>query len=96
MFALRSSKDIAGSEWACTCNNKAQATSSLDATPQVLGLIIGAGQARVANSQSHRIAPLFMIFMKGDEDCNWMAEVSGDLEAKSFRAQLNSREMSFA
>ena len=37
-----------------------------------------------------------MIFMKRDEDCNWMAEVSRDLEAASVRAQLNSREMSFA
>ena len=37
-----------------------------------------------------------MIFMKGDEDCNGMIEVSRDLEATTVRAQLNSREMSFA
>ena len=37
-----------------------------------------------------------MIFMKGDEDCNWMTEVSGGLEAATVRAQLNSREMSLA
>ena len=37
-----------------------------------------------------------MIFMKGDEDCNRMAEVNEDFEAASVRAQLNSREMSFA
>ena len=34
--------------------------------------------------------------MKGDEDCNRMTEVSGALEAATVRAQLNSREMSFA
>ena len=37
-----------------------------------------------------------MIFMKGDEDCNRMTEVSGALEAATVRAQLNSKEMSFA
>ena len=37
-----------------------------------------------------------MIFMKGDEDCNRMTGVSGDLEATMVRAQLNSREMSLA
>jgi len=37
-----------------------------------------------------------MIFIKRDEDCNRMTEVSGDLEAATVRAQLNSREMSFA
>ena len=37
-----------------------------------------------------------MIFMKDEEECNWMAEVGGGLEAASLRAQLNSREMSRA
>ena len=37
-----------------------------------------------------------MIFMKGDEDCNRMTEVIGDLEVASVRTQLNSRQMSFA
>ena len=37
-----------------------------------------------------------MIFMDGDEDCNRMTEVTGDLEAETVRAQLNSRDMSFA
>ncbi len=37
-----------------------------------------------------------MIFIKGDEDCNQMTEVVDDLEVASVRAQLNSRQMSFA
>ncbi len=46
------------------------------------------------DSQSRRDSPLFMIFMKGNEDCNHMSEVSQDSDAPSVRAQLNSREMS--
>jgi len=37
-----------------------------------------------------------MIFIKGNEDCNRMSEVSNDSDATSVRAQLNSRKMSLA